>query len=226
MSLPKFVVYSHSSYFDCLDICISQLLKYGITNFVIFADQQYKSFPTILYNNEVNYSNRLLSCLKIIHDEYIILLHEDFILYDNPKLDLIQSIDYKKFDSVRLIRSGVSDVSHKIDSNIYKIVSPNDYHFCIQATIFKKSYLEIILQNNFNLNVWDLEIRSQSLARFYNNVIYWDNLNLRGSSHYDSNIFPYTATAINKGKWSREYFVELYKIHKEYNIDATVRGWI
>ena len=219
------VIYSHSTYFDCLDICISQLVKYKITNFIIFADKQYKSFPTILYDNEVSYSNRLLSCLKIIQDNYIILLHEDFILYDYPKLGLIQSIDYQKFDSVRLIRSGVSDVSHKIGNNMYKIISPNDYHFCIQSSIFKKSYLEIILQNNLNMNIWDLEIKSQNLAKLFNNIIYWDNTNLRGLSHYDSTIFPYTATAINKGKWNKEYFQELSKLHFEYQIDSNKRGW-
>lgn len=221
----NFLIYSHSSYFDCLDITIGQMIKYGINNFTVLANKNYKNYKTIIYDDNFKYSNRLLRCLEDVHDDFFIFLHEDFILYDQPKLNLIQSINYQKFDSVRLIRSGVNDINHKVDGNLYKVVSPTDYHFCIQASIFKKSYLQIILQNNLDMNIWDLEVKSQNLAKLYNNVIYWDNANLRGSAHYDSAIFPYTATAINKGKWNKEYFVEISKLHSDYKIDSDKRGW-
>jgi hypothetical protein len=50
---------------------------------------------------------------------------------------------------------------------------------------------------------------------------------LRGKYHYDSEVFPYIATAINKGKWNfSEYQEELSLLFKEYNIDKNLRGII
>lgn len=222
----KILVYSHSSYFDCLDICVHQLTKYGISNFIILADKQYKHYETIIYDDSVSYTERLLSCLKFIKDEFFIFLHEDFILYNNPKLEDLCNTNYEKFDSVRLIRSGVSDITTKLSDNVYKITSEIDYHFAIQATIFRKTYLQTILENNLKLNIWQLESRCQQLAKTFYNVVYWDNKNLRGSCHYDSTIFPYTATAINKGKWNLEYYKELKYLHEELNINSNIRGWV
>ena len=43
--------------------------------------------------------------------------------------------------------------------------------------------------------------------------------------HYDSNAYPYVATAIVKGKWNMSgYPNELNRILKENNIDKNVRG--
>lgn len=222
----KILLYSHSSYFDCLDICVHQLTKYGINNFVILADKPYKDYETITYDDALSYTERLLNCLKSINDEFFIFLHEDFILYDTPKLKDLHEINYKEFDSVRLMRSGVSNVETKIADNLYKITSDADYHFAVQATIFRKSYFKTILENNIKLNIWQLESTCQGLAKTYYNVIYWDNKNLRGSCHYDSTIFPCTATAINKGKWSLEYYGELKSLHEELKIDSNIRGWV
>ena len=47
----------------------------------------------------------------------------------------------------------------------------------------------------------------------------------RGLYHYDSTIFPYIATAINKGKWNMsEYSKELDFLFKEYNVNPFERG--
>jgi hypothetical protein len=47
----------------------------------------------------------------------------------------------------------------------------------------------------------------------------------RGVYHCDSIVFPYIATAINKGKWNTsEYKKELDILFKEYNINPNMRG--
>ncbi len=43
-------------------------------------------------------------------------------------------------------------------------------------------------------------------------------------SHYDSNIFPYIATTLVKGKWNTKEYPELYEILNSYNIDVSIRG--
>jgi hypothetical protein len=47
----------------------------------------------------------------------------------------------------------------------------------------------------------------------------------RGIYHYDSFVFPYVATAINKGKWNMtEYSNELNSIFETYGINPFDRG--
>ena len=47
----------------------------------------------------------------------------------------------------------------------------------------------------------------------------------RGLYHYDSLVFPYIATAINKGKWNyNEYQKELDELFTEYEINPFERG--
>lgn len=221
----KFLVYSHSSYFDCLDICIGEMVNYGISDITILCDIPYRNYTTIQYDNSHSYSDRLLSCLKQVREEKFVFLHEDFILYSRPDFAKLENITQLSFDSLRLIRSGVSDLRFKVEENIYKIVNHSDFHFAVQASIFSRKYLIKLLESYPGLNIWELEVESQVVARDYNNLVYYDDTPLRGLYHYDSTIFPYVATAINKGKWSSEYYLELSKLHKEYGIDSNIRGW-
>ena len=46
-----------------------------------------------------------------------------------------------------------------------------------------------------------------------------------GSSHYDSSVFPYVATALVRGRWNlREYTNELFPLLSKYGIDFSKRG--
>jgi hypothetical protein len=58
-------------------------------------------------------------------------------------------------------------------------------------------------------------------------VIIWLELaeREREACIYDSLVFPYVATAINKGKWNlNEYHPELNPMFEEYNINPFERG--
>ena len=47
----------------------------------------------------------------------------------------------------------------------------------------------------------------------------------RGLYHCDSIVFPYIATAINKGRWNTsEYRKELTLMFSKYDINPTIRG--
>jgi hypothetical protein len=54
---------------------------------------------------------------------------------------------------------------------------------------------------------------------------HYDNELKRGGNHYDSNVYPYIATALVKGKWIiSEYSDQLTKLLINYNIDQNKRG--
>lgn len=219
------IVYTHSTYYDCLNLCISQLEKYKIRP-IIFSNTQYRNYKTILYEDSLSYTDRLKSCLDKIEDNKILYLHEDFILYDKP--DILEISKLSKWldrgvDSIRLIRSGVPFLGTQIEDKLYTISNTSqNYVFAIQASLFKKEYLSHIVSMFPHNSIWDLETNCQKEASKFNNTVYCDSSLLRGISHYDSNIFPYTATAICKGKWNTEYKDELTKL---FNIDFSNRGW-
>ena len=75
------------------------------------------------------------------------------------------------------------------------------------------------------LNIWKFEEAIESNDNHY--MVRLGNEKQRGKYHCDSIVFPYIATAINKGKWNMsEYREELDKLFGEYNINPFERGII
>ena len=81
---------------------------------------------------------------------------------------------------------------------------------------FKIKYFINFLSNALDNSIWELELNSSFISKKANiyGLMHFDNENLRGG-HFDSNVWPYIATAIVKGKWNLiEYSNELSKIEK------------
>ena len=95
--------------------------------------------------------------------------------------------------------------------------------FSIQPTLILKDTLYEKLNELPPLNIYELEEAIQN-----NNKDFMCKIGGEikiGSSHYNSLVFPYIATAIVKGKWNYlEYKNELDIILNEYNIDKNKRG--
>jgi len=197
-----------------------------------------------LINDENDtYGNRLLSCLEVVNEDYVLYMQEDFILYDFVNVDEIQRcIEFlKKTDcsSVKLICSKFNTFEEEIEKNIYKInhnSSSGFLSFTQQPAIWKKKDLITIIEN-LNLQVFrDFESGGTYLGSkmmqelgYYSCVYYDEEFKQRvgkwGFGHYDSTVFPYIATALQQGQWNcGEYLEELSKILPEYNIDIKMRG--
>ena len=108
-----------------------------------------------------------------------------------------------------------------------EIIDPkSDWIFSIQPSIWKKDKLISILKKNLNVNIWDLEYKSQRVVRKLNIQIgvLAGNCKQRGMYHCDSEYYPYIATALFKGKWTiSEYEKELSILFDKYNIDPLIR---
>jgi len=245
------IVYSHSSYYDVLTLYMNQYIRLFSNNFnkYLFSDIQSpnKEWDTILYKNEMPYKDRLIHCLSRIESEYILFDHEDMILYDRPNYDLlIEYIDVLKnsrYNFVRLLASGIGDVVrdyegklrtemfNQINNTLYEIPNyGNTLPLSIQSSIFKKSNLIELLKtlpNSITGNVGPSNIESLCLnKKDYIGLFHYNNENARGG-HFDSNAYPYIATAITKGKWNyNEYKNIMNNICQKYNIDINNRGYI
>jgi hypothetical protein len=122
--------------------------------------------------------------------------------------------------SVKLIYAGNDGIKSSIDSTLVK---NGHSKFSIQPTIFRKELLENLVKTFPNKNIWEFEESIQETDLDY--MVKLGGEPKRGIYHYDSFVWPYIATAINKGKWNMtEYFKELDILFKEYDINPFDRG--
>lgn len=236
--------YTHSDMGDVWKASLQNLFKYFINKFDEDKINLYLALNgttthfyncekrnLIYYDDSKPYTTRLhnvLNQLPLGMDSAVLFLHEDMILYDYADTNYIQecirAVTSKTFNSIKLIRH---------DGYVYGKLNhcPKIFERCtpsIQPTIFNSTYLKELISNNLDLSIWDFE--NKLFSTFYHDndvLINFGNEKKRGISHYDSPVFPYIATAINKGKWNlSEYPVELNFLFKKYSIDPTVRGCV
>lgn len=227
------VVYTNSNCSDLWEMFIKQNQKHSNLPLFFITDKLIPNFPEdsqYVYNEEDNYSDVWISVLKKINTEFFIYLQEDFILYDDVKIDKVNEyteiLKNSDYSFVRLIKSG--EVNQKVTGTLYEISSNNPFIFAMQTTIWKtNNYINIL--ENVHEEKW-LETDKYYKYMFSNNIkglCHYDNEPKRGANHYDSDIYPYIATALVKGKWvMSEYYNELTKLLKEYNINQDNRGII
>lgn len=223
------VLYTHSDYDDVCNLFFGELKKYLPNQKIyVISNSKHKSIPDnvtfIIYNENDSYVDRLLTTIPQIKEEVILFLHEDMILYDYPKIDLINSyITYVKeniVDSIKLIYVAENDVPFEIDKTL---VSNQYSKFSIQPTLISPNNFVSLLSSVSSKDIWEFEKSIPLNRRDY--MVKLGGEIKRGMYHYDSIVFPYIATAINKGKWNMtEYTKELDRLFYEYGIVPFERG--
>ena len=182
------------------------------------------------YDNNEHYYYVWAESLKKFQVKNFIYLQEDFILYNKVnevKIDqLTEKLNnLKDYSFIRLIKSGNLN-NNKIDENLYDIESSNDDIFSMQPTIWKtEDYIKIM--ENVKEKKWleTSNYRKYMMDKNIKGLYYYENEHKRGQAHYDSNIYPYIATALVKSKWNiSEYINELSPLIFKYNIDIQKRG--
>lgn len=237
----NFIIYTHSDYKDIWPLYFGQMDKYfpDVKNYII-VDKQDDSIPlnyeVLLYDDKLTYRERVAYALNKINDlEYCIFQHEDMFLYDKPNYDKLKlycdylklNIDDKYF--IKLIKGGITfGVSSKDHSELRIIDNTFDCVFAIQPTIWNFKKLKEVYENSNGNSVWEFEVDAKRLClerKIFGYYIDDGGPRRLNSSHYDSYIYPYIATAVIKGKWNLiEYSNELMKLFIEYNLNYKQRG--
>lgn len=223
------VVYTHTDMEDIWPMFFGQFQKY-MKDFKIYvavnkeSDKIPSEFIQIVYDDTKKYTERWKEILSKLSEEVILFLHEDMILFDKPNLEYINKyftyVKNKEVNSIKLILAG----DRFTESTIDKTLVQNEYSkFSIQPTIVSKDVFQTTLDTFNDLNIWEFEQSILSTGRDY--MVKIGGERKRGLYHYDSLVFPYIATAINKGKWNyNEYQLELDSLFREYNINPFERG--
>ena len=230
------LTYTHSDYYDATKIYQSQMKKFFPFDWehIYTSNKLVKHANTIIYNEKDKYPKRLFDSLTAIENEfeYIFFDHEDMFLFKSPNEELInqyiQYIDLEKVDHIRLIKNDGAIVTqiNEIPS-LFKISNHSDWIFSIQPSFWKINTLKKILSKCFSCNIWELEVKAQRIVKKMTIKCFYAHQNgkKRGIHHFDSDIYPYVATAIGKGKWNfGEYENELSPLLKKHKIDPNIRG--
>jgi hypothetical protein len=210
-----------------LDNCIA---SFAFSNKDINIKEN-KNTTTYVYNNSDPYYKQYLDCLKNVRQNYLIYAQEDFFLYNNVNhkelLNLKKILENSNYDYIRLIRAGyktpLNDSEYK---NLYKVDMTSNDAFSMQATLWKKSSLVNLYKDCKSIkwlesSEWNNSAKNLGIKGLF----YYDNEDQVGKYHYESSIFPYTCTGVNKGKWNlNEYNEFLLNMFKKYSIDPNIRG--
>jgi len=227
------LTYTHSNcsdiyklYFDSVDAFFKPEKNYVLVNKLIDDNR----INQIIYNNDTDYSEQMLLGLSRIDTEYLIYSQEDYILYNNVNLDLLnESIELlnnnKDIMFIRLIRSGLTGNEEEYNDNFVKLDNQHEYFYSTQITLWRKECLEKMFKLSKTKHITE-ESKNSKFLKLIGGIGVCSKLgNEKVGGHYNSIIYPYIATAIVKGKWNfTEYGDKLDVLLNNYNIDKNKRG--
>ena len=232
MNNLSLLTYTHTNTKDLHKPYFERIEKYfpSLKNNFVTCNEKIEYANCIVYNDTDKHSNQMLNALSLIETDYVIYSQEDYILFDYVVENEIENVinlleTDKSVPFVRLIQSGLGNVTKKYNDEFAYIDSENPYYFSTQISIWRKSVLkEMFNQSNVN-NIRD-EVQNSSFLKEINpNGIFHLKRRNQVGGHFNSYLYPYIATAVVRTKWNySEYENELKDLFFEYQINPFDRG--
>lgn len=230
-----FVTWTNTECEDVFPLYFGQFDKYcsDYKSYVVINSLS-KNIPErhvqVLNKESDPFYKRFSHCLEQIEEDHVIYMQEDHILYDTPNHKLVKKyndfLSQSEHSSLRLIKSGEMGGT-KLTETLYDIPMTSKFLLSQQTAIWKKKDLIKLLKFYRPRTYRDVEMYGSSAcsALKMKSCYHYDNEDRVGSLHFNSNVFPYVATAINKKKWNMtEYKGILSRLLQEYDIDYKLRG--
>ena len=183
-----------------------------------------------VYDENTPYYTHWLTALNSIESEYFIYNQEDFILYDDVNVERLN--EYKnvleanpKYSFIRLLKSGKNLGEQRIHRDLYETTLTSYPLYSMQATLWRKDrFVELYSLTKqdkwFECEAYETACEELNIEGLY----HYSGESSRGG-HFDSNVYPYTATAVVRGMWNfREYEKELQPLLEAHQIDYNIRG--
>jgi len=171
----NYMIYSHSTFIDILKIQIDYISGNGHLTLCIDKNDLdlehiYNKFDNVVfYDSNQTYGQKLLSCIKQVDHEYILLMHDIDILYDIDKTKVLELQNFlieNKYDRVDFQLAYDFDSTHYDtinDDDLYLIKSSNTdtrnkgYIYNVNPSIWKRETLETILDKFSHLDYRTIE---------------------------------------------------------------------
>jgi hypothetical protein len=232
------ITYTTSKYSDVWNMHFLQMSKHSsLIKSYAFSDAgseilwNLADHQLVTYDNSDPYWKQYLGCLESIPENYVIYLQEDFILFSDVKFEEVvryqNFLENSEYDYVRLIRCGYSTpLNRHVKDDIYEVDMATNDAFSMQATLWKKSslqklYAHVKSEKWLESEAWNSGARNCKIK----GTFIYNNEPQVGAFHYDSKVWPYVCTAINRGKWNIDQYPEIMKnMFETYSVDPQVRG--
>lgn len=229
--------WSHTSYQDLLPVFTGRLVKYwpelgkGYVALEAHCDVDCAPLQQLINDETFPYWQRFTDCLKKVKEDFILYCQEDFILYGKVDGDELNKVfqwgKTNQYSCIKLLRSGPDSLSIPLSHRLYQ--SSAELAAVHQATIWNKEHLIKLLAACQPESVRDFErnqLASKAMVALdMRSCFYFHEQSPSRGGHYDSLIFPYTATAVSAGKWNTmEYGPEIEAIAQEYHVSLEQRG--
>jgi len=236
-------LYSHDDYSDIWPLTFGQLYKYIDLNkvdiyFCVNKLNNYKiddRIKIMYYDDKQIYTDRILFNIVKINYDYILFLHEDWVItntYNNDYiLNLINFMDNNKIMHIRSYKNyGSSNSKPEIfltnnekNINICNIPNNSSNFISLQPGLWNINILiELYKIKSNKPNI--LENNSNKFFRLkYNNKFFYE---FKSTIAQDSIMFPHIHT-VAYGKWAmnNDSYNVLDSLFKLYNIDKNKRGF-
>jgi hypothetical protein len=239
------VVNSNSSNVDCLDLFFSCMEKYVgeafFSKVYLFIDPIDHSFPSyaevINYNAQDSFKDQMVDCLSLVKEDIILYCNEDYLFYEQADLRLAQKIlnqiEGNDLSFVKFVHTNLEPYQEYKD-NLFLINKDSQNNFSQTLSFWKtKDFLRIHKEcppseiGEKGNELGHLEVFAKEVCRSLGveGLCYYNNEKQRGQCHFDTEVFPHTASALVKGKWNlSEYYRELYPLLNLHNIPINIRG--
>lgn len=217
-------------YFGQLNEFLGPLKSYSLCNSTQ-EDWPNNGHQLLTYDNDEPYWKQYTDGLAQIKENFVIYAQEDFILFNHVDYEALR--EYKEFltktdySFVRLIRCGYeTPLYKKVSKDLYEVNINSNDAFSMQATLWKKEkldelYRHVKSQKWLESDAWNNGCRELNIKGCFE----WRGEPKIGKFHYDSVVYPYVCTAINRGQWNVDQYPEFMKsMFVKYNVNPNIRG--
>lgn len=231
------ITYTNSKCKDIWPIYIDHMEKYyGNYHHTIMVDYPcelpMRNISYFLYNQSDPFYDGWVRLLSNYPSKFFLYMQEDFIPYApvNKSTLLLCLQLMNKTDSISCIRLSKSGINSNIpvehSFNLHYVNYHTDYAFSMQPTIWRTKDFLKLQETKIQISPWDEnKLNGNVLIKLdLVSLYHYNNEPKRGMAHYDSDVFPYIATALVKGKWNTKEYPMLATILDQYGINKTIRG--
>lgn len=235
-----YLLYSHDSYKDILDIHLKQYCKFINNNNIVigfnnnnYINENYgNKYNVIEYDDSLPYMSRIFFLLENISTKYVIFMHDINIPIDSPKLNILNNtisfMNRLNVDQVRFFAAGISEPI--FNNDIFHKIPDNSYFFSINPAIWNRiSLLDICFKFKNHVYTCSECSEIQEYVRYKANyyISSENDIKLEGCNHVISYYFPFCHVTTH-GKWRIHPFnkesLYIYELLSLYEVDINTRG--
>lgn len=232
---PALVINSHSSCLECLNLfffCFEKFINKELFSFVyLFIDDCEYAAPNyvkvIHYNKNISFQEQMVYCLPFVEEDVILYCNEDYLFYEKPDYEKLASVFDTLVNSdysfIKFVHTDIESYS-KHSKNLFIIDKNSKNNFSQALSLWKTKDFLLIHKSCPKSSIGSkgdslghLEIFAQKACRDLDisGLCYYNGEPKRGLFHFDSDLIPHIASAVNRGAWTTEY-PELNKLKEDF----------